>query len=126
MEKINKSSPLIQEVKWGLIVVSGLGRFRDVKLYPGGGCEWDWCKTNTHHDPGIQIADVEELLSNGAEHIVLSRGMLGRLKIEESTVEYLKSRGIKIHITETNEAVAIYNKHVQEGKPVGGLFHSTC
>jgi hypothetical protein len=119
-------SPFIQKVEWGLIVVSGLGRFRDVKLYPGGGCEWDWSKTNTHHDPGIQVADVEELLSSGAGYVVLSRGMLGKLKTEESTIEYLKSKGINIYINKTNEAVTIYNKLVQEGKTVGGLFHTTC
>jgi hypothetical protein len=119
-------SHLIQETEWGEICVSGLGKFRDVKLYPGGGREWDWSETNTQHDPGIQIADVDELLSNGADNIVLSRGMLGRLKISQDTTEYLRAKGINVYIAKTNEAVAMYNKLVKEEKAVGGLFHSTC
>jgi NAD(P)-dependent dehydrogenase (short-subunit alcohol dehydrogenase family) len=42
---------------------------------PGGGREWNWLETGTHHNPGIQIAEVEELLEHGAGVVVLSRGM---------------------------------------------------
>ena len=55
--------------------VDGVGSGRDYKLYPGGGREWDWKETDTHHVPGIQPADVEELLAHGSKVIVLSRGM---------------------------------------------------
>jgi len=47
------------------MVVEGLGSGKDFKLYPGGGREWDWRETNTEHVPGIQHADVQELLENG-------------------------------------------------------------
>jgi hypothetical protein len=126
VKKMNSISPLINKVEWGVIDVNGLGVFQDVKLYPGGGREWNWRETNTHHDPGIQIADIDELLSHGADNIVLSRGMLGRLKIAQNTMEYLKSKSINIYIAETNEAVARYNKLARDSKAVGGLFHSTC
>jgi hypothetical protein len=123
---MNSISPLINKVEWGVIDVNGLGVFQDVKLYPGGGREWNWRETNTHHDPGIQIADIDELLSHGADNIILSRGMLGRLKIAQNTMEYLKSKSINIYIAETNEAVARYNQLARDSKAVGGLFHSTC
>jgi hypothetical protein len=123
---MNSISPLINKVEWGVIDVNGLGVFQDVKLYPGGGREWNWRETNTHHDPGIQIADIDELLSHGADNIILSRGMLGRLKIAKNTMEYLKSKSINIYIAETNEAVARYNQLARDSKAVGGLFHSTC
>ena len=48
--------------------------FKDVKLWPGGGREWDWGETNTRHEPGIQPSDVEELLVHRPDIVVLSRG----------------------------------------------------
>jgi hypothetical protein len=47
----------------------------DTRRYPGGGREWDWSETGTRHQPGIQPADVEELLTHGATVVVLSQGM---------------------------------------------------
>ena len=61
--------------------VEGLGEGKDFSLYPGGGREWDWSETGTQHVPGIQPADVEELLEQGATVIVLSRGMQLRLRM---------------------------------------------
>lgn len=68
-------SPRITHLEWGEVKAEGLVRARDMKLWPGGGRPWDWQETGTHHVPGIQAADVEELLDNGARTVVLTRGM---------------------------------------------------
>jgi len=119
-------SPRILGVAWGEIEAEGLPRSRDMKLWPGGGRPWDWRETATHHDPGIQIADVEELLAHGARTVILSRGMLLALRTCPATLEYLRGRGIDVHTAETNEAVRLYNERVDRGEAVGGLFHTTC
>ncbi len=106
--------------------VDGLGAGRDFKLYPGGGRAWDWKETNTHHAPGIQPADVEELLANGSSVVVLSRGMLLALQTAPETIELLKRTGIPFYIKETKAAVRFYNSLVDKEERVGGLFHSTC
>lgn len=118
-------SPEILSVVWGRIEVSGLEASKDMKLFPGGGRAWDWNETGTRHVPGIQVADVEELLEHGAAVIVLSRGMDLKLHVDDSTLSYLKEKGVAVHVAETREAVAIYNKLARE-TAVGGLFHSTC
>jgi hypothetical protein len=59
-------SPRIIHISRGCMEVEGVGRGKDFRLYPGGGREWDWRETNTEHVPGIQPADIEELLENGA------------------------------------------------------------
>jgi hypothetical protein len=105
--------------------VDGLGAGRDFKLYPGGGREWDWSETDTHHVPGIQPADVRELLDHGSRIIVLSRGMDLVLRTCPETLELLKEEGIPVHVEETRQAVALYNR-LAETEAVGGLFHSTC
>jgi hypothetical protein len=118
-------SPRITHVSWGRIDVEGVGTGKDFKLYPGGGREWDWRETGTQHDPGIQPADVEELVERGATIVVLSRGMSLRLKTSPETIRFLEKRGIQAHVVETKEAVDLYNKLAQT-EAVGGLFHTTC
>lgn len=120
-----KRSPRILEISWGRMKVDGLGTGKDFKLYPGGGREWDWAETGTRHAPGIQPADVEELLAHGATTVVLSQGMDKRLQVDPATYEYLERHSIKVYTAETGEAVKVYNE-LAEGVLVAGLFHSTC
>jgi hypothetical protein len=120
-----RRSPRILHISWGKIEVEGLGTERDYKLYPGGGRMWDWRETNTHHTPGIQPADVAELLDHGSQVVVLSRGMELALHTCPETLELLHERGITVYIEETSKAAALYNQ-LAEDQFVGGLFHSTC
>ncbi len=119
-------SPIINHISWGQMEVSDIGTGKDFKLWPGGGRAWDWRETDTHHVPGIQPADIQELLDKGSRTIVLSRGMLLKLKTAPETLELLESMNIKIHVAETKEAAEIYNNLASNGEAVGGLFHSTC
>jgi hypothetical protein len=118
-------SPRITHVSWGRMEVEGLAPGKDFKVYPGGGRAWDWSEHGTRHEPGIQPADVQELLDRGCTVIVLSRGMELRLKTMPETLTLLEDSGITVHVEETTAAVAIYNS-LAETEPVGGLFHSTC
>lgn len=118
-------SPQIVSISWGRMEVDGLGPGKDFMLYPGGGREWDWSETGTRHSPGIQPADVEELLVRGATVIVLSRGMQLQLQVDPRTLGYLDERGVQAHVAETMQAVELYNE-LASRRPVGGLFHSTC
>jgi hypothetical protein len=125
MKETSARSPRINHISWGRMEVEGLGSGRDFKLYPGGGREWDWTETNTHHVPGIQPADVAELLEHGSKVVVLTRGMQLVLQTCPETLTLLRERGIAVHVEETKAAVELYNK-LAETEPVGGLFHSTC
>jgi hypothetical protein len=118
-------SPRILAISWARMEVEGVGAGKDFKLYPGGGREWDWGETGTRHSPGIQPADVEELLAHGATIVVLSRGMDRRLLVDPRTLDFLGERSIAVHVAETREAVKIYNE-LADGVLVAGLFHSTC
>ncbi len=118
-------SPRIMQISWGKMEVERLGKGRDFKLYPGGGRVWDWTETNTHHVPGIQVADIAELLQQGSKIVILTRGMELVLQTCPETLEYLRDKGIKVYVEETTAAVDLYNK-LAETELVGGLFHSTC
>jgi hypothetical protein len=123
--KQDKRSPRIARISWGCMQVEGLGAGKDFKLYPGGGRAWDWAETGTRHSPGIQPADVEELVARGATTVVLSQGMNKQLHVHPDTCRYLEERSITVHVAETREAVKIYNDLTNDTL-VAGLFHSTC
>src|SRR5918994_7691794 len=117
-------SPRVTELAWGRLEVEG-SNFKDAKLFPGGAREWDWRETGTRHEPGIQPADVTELLEHGAGVVVLAKGVLERLQVCPETLDLLRNKGIPAHVLPTEDAVRLYNELAAKRK-VGGLFHSTC
>jgi hypothetical protein len=122
---VSTRSPRITHISWGKMEVEGLGLGKDLKLFPGGGREWDWNETGTRHVPGIQPSDVVELLDQGSEVIVLTRGMELVLQTCPETIALLEERGVVVHVEETRAAVELYNR-LAVSQRVGGLFHSTC
>ncbi len=127
MAGTNDASPRITHLSWGRLEVEGReAPFKDAKLYPGGARAWDWNETGTRHRPGIQPADVEELLDHGAETVILSKGINERLQVKPETLAMLEARGVAVDVLQTERAVERYNALQARGEPVGGLFHSTC
>lgn len=121
----SEPSPRIASIKWGRIELDDGSTYKDAKLFPGGSRQWDWNETGTHHKPGIQPADVQELLDHGAQVVILSRGYLKRLGVCDETLELLKRKGVDVHVDTTGDAAELYNERAAS-EPVGGLFHSTC
>lgn len=119
------ASPRIAHLSWGRLEVEGFPPFKDAKVYPGGARAWDWAETGTRHSPGIQPADVEDLIAHGARTVVLSKGVWERLQVCPETLELLAARGVAVEVLQTEAAVERFNELRRSG-PVGGLFHSTC
>lgn len=101
-------------------------RFKDCQVWPGRVKEWDWNLTGTRHRPGIQPADIDDILAHNVDVMILSRGMECMLYTWPDTEHLLRSRGIAYHIAETQQAVDLFNTLTRQGKKVGGVFHSTC
>jgi len=120
-----RTSPAVKHLSWGRVEVEGYAPFKDVKLYPGGARSWDWNETGTRHSPGVQPADVEELIERGADVVVLSTGMLRRLEVHPATLDRLAAAGVAVHVLPTKRAVEQYNE-LRLSAHVGGLIHSTC
>ncbi|KAJ1065820.1 mth938 domain-containing protein isoform X1 [Ovis aries] len=121
------SSPEIASLSWGQMKVQGSTKiYKDCKVWPGGSRDWDWRETGTEHSPGVQPADVEEVVEKGVQILVIGRGMSEALKVPPSTVEYLKKKGIDVRVLQTEKAVKEYNALATQGIRVGGVFHSTC
>jgi hypothetical protein len=121
-----RHSPLVLDDGWGFVEVERVGRLRDAKLWPGGGRGWDWNETGTHHRPGIQPADVAELLEHRPDVVVLSRGRELRLETAPETAAVLEARGVETVRAETGAAIEAYNRLAGEGRRVAALLHTTC
>jgi hypothetical protein len=122
----DEQSPRVRTHSWGHLEIDGLGECGDAKLWPGGGREWDWTETGTHHRPGIQPADVQELLDHGPQVVVLSRGRELRLEVDHATLALLEARAVTVIREETSVAIEEYNRLAGEGVRVAALLHSTC
>ncbi|KAK7882133.1 hypothetical protein WMY93_028307 [Mugilogobius chulae] len=76
------ASPQIASLSWGHMTVRGhSGSYKDCKVWPGGSRAWDWRETGTDHSPGVQPADLEELLSKNIDLLVIGRGMSEALQV---------------------------------------------
>lgn len=115
----------IDKIEWGKITIGEL-TFKDVKIFPGLCREWNWGETGTRHVPGIQVADLEELVHYGLTKMVLSRGYDLVLQTTDEAIQYLKDNNIEYWILQTEEAVKKYNELLEAGERVGALIHSTC
>lgn len=119
--------PRVVALEWGALEVEdGAEPYKDAKLWPGGSREWDWNETGTRHVPGVQLADVEEILAHGARSVVIGRGMHGRLEVPAGTRDALADRGVALHAAPTPEAVETYHRLREEAPEVGALIHTTC
>ena len=126
MEEEEARSPRVTHLSWGRLEVEGEeGPFKDARLFPGGARAWDWNETDTRHEPGIQPADVEELLERGATVVVLSKGFHERLGVTPEALRLLEAYSVTAHVLQTEDAILLYNE-LRETERVGALIHSTC
>lgn len=122
---VSTTNLAITNFKWGQIVDSSGRVFKDARLFPGGAEEWDWRKTGTRHDPGIQISDLEDLLATKPEVVILSRGVDLVLQVPRATVDFARSYAANVLVLQSEQAVAEYNRRVASERVVA-LIHSTC
>ncbi len=123
---IMTKSPGIKEYSWGQILIEGFEEpFKDVKLFPGGAREWNWDETGTDHSRGIQPEDINELIENGAEIIIISKGMLNRLRLSKKAKRFLETENIEYYHLNTKKAIEFYNSLIND-RAVGALIHTTC
>ncbi|KAL0973087.1 hypothetical protein UPYG_G00198780 [Umbra pygmaea] len=113
------SSPEIVTLSWGHMKVKGCSSgYKDCKVWPGGSRGWDWRETGTEHRPGVQPADLEEVLQKGVETLVIGRGMNEALQVPSSTVDYVRKKGVELTVLQTEKAVTEYNNLVNKGAKV--------
>jgi hypothetical protein len=115
----------ITSFRWGEIVDANGPVFKDARIAPGIVEPWDWRKTGTRHDPGIQIADVDDLLATQPDAVILARGVDLVLQVPQATIDYVRARVPTVLVLQSEAAVAEYNRRIATERVVA-LVHSTC
>src|SRR5207244_32910 len=98
----------IASFRWGQIVDSTGRTFKDARLFPGGAEEWDWRRTGTRHGPGIQAADLADLISTKPDVVILSRGVDLVLQVPQATIDFARSHAATVLVLQSDQAVAEY------------------
>jgi hypothetical protein len=115
----------VTSFRWGQIVDSRGRTFKDARLFPGGAEAWDWRKTGTRHDPGIQVADLADLVADRPDVIILSRGVDLVLQVPQATIDFARSHAGTVLVLQSEQAVTEYNRRIAIERVIA-LIHSTC
>ena len=120
---------MIEEYRFGSITINGRTYTNDVEV------RWDdevlnWQREESHV---IDLNCIERALKENPEVIVIGTGEAGFAEVTEEAQEEIKSRGTKLIIDKTEQAIKTFNvrkedSEEEEGVPekVIGLFHLTC
>ena len=112
---------MIDSYRFGSITVGGKTYTRDVILYPDRVRD-SWWREEGHE---LCLEDIGEVLRFGPEVLVIGTGASGRMNVPEDVQEKIRSRGIRLFVARTDEAVRLYNQLAGARRIVAAL-HLTC
>jgi hypothetical protein len=120
---------VIEEYHFGSITIDGKTYNHDVEVRWTGEV-LKWWRGESHL---IHFEDVKRAIGQNPETIVIGTGESGMAEVTEAAKKEIESKGIKLIIDRTEEAVKTFNIILEESKEeegkqnkVIGLFHLTC
>jgi len=111
---------MIEDYKFGEITINGRTYSGDLEISQEGVIPW---QVNDHHCPSVE--DIQPAIDKNPEVIIFGAGYSGFVDISVEMQRLIKSKGIKLIIRKTKEAIEEYNR-LSKKKRVIGLFHLTC
>ncbi|MBI5639784.1 MAG: hypothetical protein HZA17_05095 [Nitrospirae bacterium] len=111
----------IDSYSFGKIVIDNKTYTSDVIVYPDR-IDSSWWRKEGHN---LQKVDLAEVINSRPDILIIGTGNLGVMHVPESTITFLESHGIQVHIAKTDRAVELFNSRPTE-KTVIGAFHLTC
>lgn len=111
----------IDEYGFGRIVIEGKTYTSDVIVFPDT-VDPSWWRKDGHL---LQKSDLAGVVGAGPSIVVVGTGNWGVMKVPDSTISFLESKGITVIIERTARAVEVFNEESKKGKTVGA-FHLTC
>lgn len=120
---------MIEDYNFGSVIINGETYNHDVQVFWTDDV-FDWWRKESHI---VDLEDIIDAVEQKPESIVIGTGQSGMARVTEAAKEFIESRGIKLFIDPTEQAVKTFNirkeeSAEEEGKPekVIGLFHLTC
>jgi hypothetical protein len=116
----NSSETAITHYSFGKIVIDGKTYEADVAVFPDQTVQ-KWHIQTNHM---IQLIDIKALIDNATQTLIIGTGASEICTVKDDIVDYAASKGIKLIIRDTYEAVRQFNKLPKEGLSAG--FHLNC
>jgi hypothetical protein len=75
----------------------------------------------------VTIEDLNPILSRNPDSIIFGTGEAGIMKVPSEIVKFLESKGKKVFVKKTHDAVKMFNEMINlSDQKVLGAFHLTC
>ncbi len=113
---------MIEQYRFGSIVISGNSYTSDVKIIDGRVVA-DWWRKSAHR---VEIDDIRDILEAKLDYLVIGSGKFGIMKVGEDVTSCLQDRIIELVVEPTAAAVKIFNRLTEKNRNVAAGFHLTC
>jgi hypothetical protein len=111
----------IDHYSFGKIIIDGKTYASDVIIYPDR-VDASWWRKEGHY---LQKTDVADIVTARPDLLIVGTGAHGVMTVPESTITFLESHNIRVHIEKTGKAAEFFNTQTQ-GKKVVAALHLTC
>jgi len=113
---------LIEKYSFGSINIEGTIYKKDVIIFPERVYS-PWWREKGH---SLSINDLNEVISYNPEILIIGTGAYGVMDVPDSSIEFLRDKGIEVRVSNTKDAVNLFNKEIEIGKNVVACLHLTC
>ncbi len=110
----------IEDYRFGRILVDGAEETRDVIVLPGRVVR-EWWRRDGH---ALVIEDLQDVLDDLPERLVIGTGADGRMVPDPATIEALRTRGIRVDVKPTDQAVELFGR--LDPARTAAALHLTC
>jgi len=112
----------IRAYRFGSIDVDGQGYTSDVIITPERVVD-TWRRREGHK---LLVADLTDVVAATPDIVVVGTGYFGRMAISQDARDYLESRGIRVRVARTRQAVREFNQLQDRRSRVVAALHLTC
>ena len=112
----------IHDYEFGRIAIEGTTYTSDIIVSEQKVSD-NWRRDEGHR---LQIQDLQAAIEPIPEVMVIGTGYYGRMSIPEETLNFLKSKGIKVFAARTMDAVDQFNRLQHDCANIVAALHLTC
>jgi len=112
----------IDTYQFGSITIDDRVFIQDVIIFPDR-VQASWWRRKGHL---LHIEDLEAVLADPPEVLIIGNGFAGAMQVPDDLIHELESRGIELHVANSRQAVALYNRLAPERERLVAALHLTC
>lgn len=112
----------IDAYQFGRIVIDGKEYTQDVIIHPDR-VQASWWRRQGHF---LHMEDLQPLLENPPAVLIIGNGYSGVMCVPGELVAKLEAKGIAVHVSNTRESVALYNRLAATEPSLAAALHLTC